>query len=36
MHLLDLVVMGVAFNREREERLERMVLRERCFALPER
>jgi len=28
--------MKVAFNREREERLERIVLRERCLALPER
>jgi hypothetical protein len=35
-HLLDLAVMEVAFNREREERLERIVLRQRCLALPER
>ena len=28
--------MELAFNREREERLERIVLRERCLALPER
>jgi hypothetical protein len=29
-------VMEVAFNREREERLERVELRERCLALPKR
>jgi len=36
LHLPDLAVMEVAFTREREERLERIVLGERCSALPER